>query len=365
MKILAFETSCDDTSVAIFENEKLLAIKTASQIKIHNLTWWVVPEVAAREHANIIFEVIEDVLKQAKINLEEINYIWVTTNPWLIPSLLTWVTVASSFSQFLKIPIIPINHIQAHIFANFLERKESDIKFPLVCLTVSWGHNDIFFMKNMWNFEKIWSSWDDAAWELFDKAAKMMNLSYPWWPIISEYAKKYSFSKKENKLDLFPRVWLEKDKYNFSFSWLKTAIKREVDKRKLKIFNKNSKEKFLKDIWKANKKELKFLENIKLEEKDIIELSYEIENAITEVLAYKLINAAKNYNTKNILLAWWVSANDKLKNILEKICKEKWYYFLSPKKKNYSMDNAAMVGILTYYKIKYKKFEKKIWALDI
>ncbi len=363
IKILAFETSCDDTSVAIFENEKLIFMDTKSQISIHNITWWVVPEVAAREHANVIFEVIENVLKESKINLEEIDYISVTTNPWLIPSLLTWITVASSFSEILKIPIIPINHIEAHIFANFLERKESDIKFPLVCLTVSGGHNDIYFMKDMWNFEKIWSSTDDAAWELFDKVAKMLNLWYPWGPIISEYAKR--FSAKKDKYGLFPRVWLDKEKYDFSFSGLKTNIKREVDKRKLKKYElENSVKKDI-IIEKVTKKELKFLENIILDEKDLIEISYETENAITEVLTYKLINAAKNYNTKNILLAWWVSANDKLKNSLEEICEKKWYTFLSPKKKKYSMDNAAMVGILSYYKIKYKKFEEKIWVLEI
>ena len=364
MKILAFETSCDDTSVAIFENEKLLAMDTASQIKIHNKTGGVVPEIAAREHANVIFEVINNILDQAKISLEEIDYIWVTTNPGLIPSLLTWVTVASTFSEILKIPIIPINHIEAHIFANYLERKENDVKFPLVCLTVSGGHNDIYFMENMWSLEKVGSSKDDAAWELFDKVAKMMNLWYPWWPVISKYAAKYE-KNKENKKDLFPRVWLKKDEYDFSFSGLKTNIKREVDRRKLKKYELENSVKKEIIIEKVTKKELKFLQEIILDEKDLIEISYETENAITEVLVYKLINAAKNYWVKNILLAGWVSANDKLKNSLEKNCREKKYTFLSPVKKVYSMDNAAMVGILTYYKIKYQKFEEKIGVLEI
>ena len=146
MKILAFETSCDDTSIAIFENEKLLAMNTDSQIKIHNQTWWVVPEVAAREHANVIFDVLQKTLDDAGLLIEDIDYIWVTTNPGLLPSLLTWTTVASTISLTKNIPIIPIDHIQAHIFANFLERKESDIQFPLVCLTVSGGHNDIYFV---------------------------------------------------------------------------------------------------------------------------------------------------------------------------------------------------------------------------
>ncbi len=344
MKILAFETSCDDTSIAIFENENLLAMETASQIKIHNLTWWVVPEVAAREHANSIFSVLEKVLQKAKVSLEEINYIWVTTNPWLIPSLLTWITVASTISTVLKIPIIEINHIEAHIFSNFLERKEEEIKFPLVCLTVSGWHNDIYFMKNMWEIEKIWSTTDDSSGEAFDKVAKMMWLSYPWWPIISELANKRPplnpLLRKEgtSKKGLFPRVWLEKNKFDFSFSGLKSSVKREIDKR--------------------------ILENGNLSEEDKIEISYEFQEAITEVLAYKLINYAIKNNISNIALAWWVSANDKLKEKIINLSDKK-LNFIYPVKKLYCMDNAAMVWILTYYRIKYSKFEEKIWSLEI
>lgn len=137
MKILAFETSCDDTSIAIFENDTLLAMETKSQVKIHNITGGVVPEVAAREHANAIFDVLDVVLQRTQLKLQDIDYIAVTKEPGLIPSLLTGVTVASTLSIALQIPIIPIHHIQAHIFANYLERKEHDIVFPLVCLTVS------------------------------------------------------------------------------------------------------------------------------------------------------------------------------------------------------------------------------------
>lgn len=137
MRILAFETSCDDTSIALFKNEVLIFMHTASQIKIHNETGGVVPEVASREHANSIFGVLEQVLHDGSVELSDIDYIAVTTHPGLIPSLLTGTTVASTISQTLQIPILPIDHIEAHIFSNFLERIESDIVFPLVCLTVS------------------------------------------------------------------------------------------------------------------------------------------------------------------------------------------------------------------------------------
>ena len=114
MKILAFETSCDDTSIALFEDNNLIFMDTESQIKIHLETWWVVPEVAAREHANAIFNVLDKVLKNTNTTLNEIDYIWVSTTPWLLPSLLTWTSVASTISTVLNIPIIAINHIQAH-----------------------------------------------------------------------------------------------------------------------------------------------------------------------------------------------------------------------------------------------------------
>lgn len=336
MKILAFETSCDDTSVAIFEDDKLIAMDTASQIKIHNITWWVVPEVAAREHANSIFKVLDNVLKKVKtshqtsflkgdpvatFSLKDIDYIAVTKTPGLMPSLLTWITVAKTLWNILKKEVIEINHIEAHIFANFLERKKENIKYPLACLTVSWWHNEIYYMRNMWNFEKIGWTTDDASWEAFDKVAKMMWLWYPGWPIISKLASEYDWKNT----NLFPRVWLVKDEFNFSFSGLKSAVKREVDKRILK--------------------------NWELSLDDKKEISFEFENAVIEVLSYKLINAWKKLWLKNIMLAWWVSANDKLIEQISKKAIENNFDFIYPVKKIYSWDNAAMVWINAYYKI--------------
>ena len=346
MKILAFETSCDDTSIAIFEDEKLLYIETASQIKIHNITGWVVPEVAAREHANSIFEVLNTVLEKTEITLKQIDYIGVTTNPWLLPSLLTWTTVASTISTVLNIPILPINHIQAHIFANFLEREETDIQFPLVCLTVSGWHNDIYFMENMWDLEKVGSTTDDASWEAFDKVAKMMWLEYPGGPIVSQLADEHSnllTSPKgrgiAQKKPLFPRVWLVKKEANFSFSGLKSAVKREVDRR------------------------IGIAGALSLQDKQ--EISYEFQEAVIEVLAYKLIQVALQKWVKTVLLAWWVSANTRLKEEITRLAQKNNLDFLHPVKNVYSMDNAAMVGILTYYRIKYGQFEKKTGVVKV
>lgn len=351
MIILAIETSCDDTSLAIFQDDVLLSMDTKSQIKIHNLTGGVVPEIAAREHANVIFDVLDTVLQKANVNLDQIDAIWVTTHPWLIPSLLTWVTLAKTLWKMLQIPVHEINHIQAHIFANFLERKESEIVFPLVCLTVSWGHNDIYFMENMWHMQKIGTSWDDAAGESYDKVAKMMWLWYPGWPIISQYASEYSLWGWNN---LFPRVWLKKDEFDFSFSWLKSSVKREIDSRiekNLEILkNSDFSNPIYREIFECQNNWQKILTK-----RDIQEISYEFQNAVNEVLAFKLIQASKEFNTQSILLAGWVSANDNLREKISIHSDKLWKIFLSPVKKVFCMDNAAMIWILTYYKIKYNK----------
>lgn len=350
MIILAIETSCDDTSLAIFRDDQLLAMDTKSQIKIHNLTWGVVPEIAAREHANVIFSVLDTVLKTAQITLSDIDVIWVTTHPWLIPSLLTWIVMAETLWKILQKPVQEINHIQAHIFANFLERKESDITFPLVCLTVSWWHNDIYFMENMWDLQRIGTSWDDAAGESFDKVAKMMGLWYPGWPIISQFAQEYL--KKNQSQNLFPRVFLNKQEYNFSFSGLKSAVKREIEMRILQneniLLTEEKISTYYREIFELQKNG-----QILLTHNDKVEISYEFQNAVNEVLSYKLVQSAKNLGVKNILLAWWVSANDDLREKILQLSSPEWFQFFSPVKKVFCMDNAAMVGILTYYKMKY------------
>lgn len=351
MKILAFETSCDDTSIALFDDDTLVSMHTASQIKLHNQTGWVVPEVASREHANVIFDVLDKVLESWKSTLQDIDYIAVTTHPGLIPSLLTGITVASTLSQSLQLPIIPIDHIQAHIFSNFLERKESEIEFPLVCLTVSGGHNEIYYMSGMWAREKLGQTQDDAAGEAFDKVAKMMWLGYPGGPIISKLASEYSPPQSHSNegeanlgeqgeqvvsnKQLFPRVFLEKSEFWFSFSWLKSAVKREVDER-------------------GN-----------LTDKDKKEISYEFQAAVNEVLTYKLINAAREKRVKTILLAGGVSANDNLNDRIWQEAEKLGLKFFAPKKKLYCMDNAAMIGILAYYKIKYWQYEERIWTVRV
>jgi len=209
-------------------------------------------------------------------------------------------------------------------------------------------------MNSMWELEKLWSSWDDAWWEAFDKVAKMMGLWYPGGPIVSQLSAEYelelkvkwlplhsekSAAEKHAEKTLFPRVWLVKKEHNFSFSGLKSSVKREVDKR-------------IKENWEITLADQR-------------ELSYEFESAITEVLAYKLVQAAKEKRVKTVMLAWGVSANNRLKDEIDKLCKKENLEFIFPSKLVYCMDNAAMVWILTYYRVKHNEFENHIWVVKI
>ena len=178
MYILAFETSCDDTSVAVMQDDVCVALSTRTQLE-HDATGGVVPEVAARSHANAIFPCIDDVLLEAGITLNQIDLIACTDHPGLAPSLLTGLVVADTLALSTGKPILKIDHIESHIFANFLERTESDIIFPAVVLTVSGGHTELYLWKSIFDLEMIGQTHDDAAGECFDKVAKMMGLGFP------------------------------------------------------------------------------------------------------------------------------------------------------------------------------------------
>lgn len=232
-----------------------------------------VPEVAARLHANNIFSVLEEVLGEAKITLEEVDIIACTESPGLMPSLLVGISVAKTLSSTLSIPYIPIDHIEAHMFANYIGRETNDIPFPSICLTVSGGHNELYLWKSMFEREKIGETLDDSAGEAFDKVAKMMGLEYPGGPIIGKLASEYIGVFRS----IFPKVLLDKNGHDFSFSGLKSAVKREVDKRTLN--------------------------NISLSEQDICEIAFEFEQTVVNILSHKLFHAAEAYNISSVVLA--------------------------------------------------------------
>jgi N6-L-threonylcarbamoyladenine synthase len=330
MYILAFETSCDDTSVAVMRDRELLSMSTRTQLE-HDATGGVVPEVAARSHANAIFPCIHDALSDARITLDQIDIIACTRSPGLAPSLLTGIVVAETLALSLSKPLIWIDHIEAHMYANFLERDTEDIDFPNLTLTVSGGHTEIYLWKSLYEFELIAQTRDDAAGECFDKVAKMMGLGFPGGAKIARlsqaFAERTSEWERLTAEKLFPRG-LSGDGLDFSFSGMKSAIKRYID-----------------SIWE-------------LTERDRERIAYATETAITDVLASKLIQAAEQYEICHIALAGGVSANTRLKDILTTVAETRDWTFVAPRKILYSMDNAAMVGMRAYYE--YRTISEKL-----
>lgn len=179
MYLLAFETSCDDTSVAILQDGEVVDMETRSQTKAHNQTQGVVPEVAARLHADAVFEALGALLERTRLTLADIHVIACTNRPGLLPSLLVGMTVTKTLAHLLKIPLIWVNHIEAHIFANLIERDTDADMFPAICLTVSGGHNELYRWDSLFSLTLLGATQDDAAGEAFDKVAKMLGLGYP------------------------------------------------------------------------------------------------------------------------------------------------------------------------------------------
>lgn len=279
-----------------------------------------VPEVAARLHANVIFDVLAEVLQLGNVRLPDIGYVDCTSEPGLLPSLLVGKTVAKTLAHGLGIPLQWIHHIEGHIFANLLERGIDELTFPAVVLTVSGGHNELYLWKSLYEWELLGQTRDDAAGEAFDKVAKAMGLGFPGGPIVAKYASEHVGAFRR----IFPVPLLESDSLDFSFSGLKSAVRREIESRKI-----------------AN--------SGFLEESDLREIAFEFEQSIVAVLATKLDRAAKKTGVSTIMLAGGVSANDFLRQTLERMAKNEGYTFFAPVKKVYSMDNAAMIGIRGHY----------------
>ncbi len=326
IKTLAIETSCDDTSIwiisfdeNIFQTKKILAY---SQIDDHQKYGWVVPEIASRLHSEKIIKVLQTIWFS---NISKVDFISVTTHPWLPWSLVVGKAVANLLWQRFKKPVIEVNHIHGHIFSLFLERNIHEIKFPMMVLTASGGHNDLYLVENFWNkfhITKVWNTLDDAAWECFDKVSRMLWWPYPWWLRIAQKALKW----KPNPNFQFKRIFLSADKFEFSFSGMKSQVS---------FLLKN-----LEKDW------------TKLNEKIICDIAYEFQEAVIEVLAKKLIKSWIKYWVETLGIAWWVSCNDRLREYLnEQIWKKGNIDTIKPTKKIYSTDNGAMIwaaGILKY-----------------
>lgn len=320
--ILAIESSCDDTSIAIMNNRKVLANVTANQ-QIHAEYGGVVPEFASRAHQQNIIPIVEKALSIAKVKLAELDAIAFTAGPGLLGSLLVGTSFAKSLSLALDKPLIEVNHMQAHILAHLIENEEGRYpNFPFLCLTVSGGHSQIVKVNSPYNFELIGETLDDAAGEAFDKAGKIMGLDYPAGPIIDQLAQDgnphaFEFAK--------PKV----ADYNYSFSGLKTSIlyflKKELTKNPAFI--------------QENKHDL----------------AASIQSRIVEILLEKLILASENLGIDEIAIAGGVSANSGLRKALKEMeLAKNWRVFIPPMQ--YCTDNGAMIGIAAHYKYQAQDF---------
>ncbi len=328
IKTLAIETSCDDTSVGIvsfdWQTFAVDALLAYSQIQDHQKYWGVVPEIASRLHYDKILEVIKNIGLDM---IKDVDFVSVTVHPWLPGSLVVGKAVASLISSYFTKPLVHVNHIYWHLFSLLLDRKTSDIQFPLVVLTASGGHNDIYVVTDSaveeahqfgwYRIKKVWYTLDDAAGECFDKVARMLWGPYPGGQRISEKALQW----KPNSDVEFKRIFLSKDEFEFSFSWMKSQVSfllKELEKK-----------------WTPLTEEL------------ICDIAYEFQEAVVEVMVKKLVRAGIAFDVKTLWLAGGVSCNDRLREYLQQYAKEKIpdAIVLRPTKKVYSTDNAAMIGL--------------------
>jgi N6-L-threonylcarbamoyladenine synthase len=315
MYILGIESSCDDTSIAILKDKEILVNLISSQ-HFHSKYGGIVPELASRAHLEVISELLIDALKQANLSMTDINAIGVTTNPGLVGSLLVGANFAKGLSIKYKIPVVPVNHIEGHIYSGNIQFP--DLDFPLISLVVSGGHTAIFKINSYKDYELIGSTIDDAAGEAFDKIAKLIGKTYPGGPIIDKLAK----SGNAKKYD-FPRSLKHQKSYNFSFSGLKTSVRYFVQKE--------------------------FPNGLK--EEDLPDICASVQEAIVDILVYKTILASKEYNIKTIVIGGGVSANSRLREQFNEYKKEQ-YQIIIPDME-YCLDNAAMIGNIALNKFKY------------
>lgn len=323
--ILAIESSCDDTSCAVLKNDAVLANVTANQ-KIHEQYGGVIPELASRDHQKNIVPVVDAAIQKAGVKISQISAIAFTKGPGLMGSLLVGASFAKSMAMALQVPLIEVNHMQAHILAHFIKDTNKNTSktpsFPFLCLTVSGGHTQIVKIHSHLDFELLGETIDDAVGEAFDKAAKLIGLPYPGGPMVDKLAQsgnpnKFTFST--------PHV----NDLNYSFSGIKTSF----------LY-------FIQNNVKTNPDFIK--ENIN-------DICASYQNHLIKVLLHNLEMAAKRHQVNDIAISGGVSANSELRKQITALGeKNKWNVFIPPFE--YCTDNAAMIGITAYYKYLKQEF---------
>lgn len=331
MRFLSIETSCDETSLAVFEGKKMLSHLVASQAELHAKTGGVVPEVASRAHLEIIFPLLNETLSRAHTKLNELEAIAVTAGPGLLGALLVGVEVARTLGSVLEIPVYPINHMEGHLLANFANK---EWPLPALALVVSGGHSMLVLMRGHGKYKIIGETVDDAAGEAFDKVAKLLGLGYPGGPAISRAAE-----DGDPKRFTFPRGMIASKNYNFSFSGLKTAV-----------------------LYATAEMELTSEPNL------VNDFAASFQEAVIDVLVSKTSRAIDEFYPKTLMLGGGVAANNLLRERITALAHEKKLKLSIP---DFTLctDNAAMIGLAAYYKIEEGVRPKKVfdatssWAL--
>jgi len=320
--ILSIDTSCDETSVAITQGRRIISNVLFSQVKIHAPYGGVYPMLAKREHLSKIGPAVNLALKRARLNTSDLTAIAVTYGPGLAPALEVGLNHARQLANSLSLPLIPVDHIEGHIYSAFAEnsqgKPERPFLFPLLAYVVSGGHTELVLLKKHLTYEILGETLDDAAGEALDKAARILGLGYPGGAIIERLAKQGDPSRYSLPLPMQRRLNLE-----FSYSGLKTAFKRLVDQ--------------LSETEKTA---------------NLPHLAASFQSAIIQSLVYKLTQALSLYQPRSLCLGGGVAANTALKQALRAVARKHQLPFFFPYWKSISTDNAAMIGIVAGYKLK-------------
>lgn len=313
--ILGIETSCDETSAAIVKNGRTLLFEvTSSQIDIHRIFGGVVPEIASRNHLQMLPYVVSEALCKANITIDEIDAVGVTHGPGLVGALLVGLSYAKALAYASKKTLIGVHHIKGHIAANYLQYP--DLKPPFLGLVVSGGHTNIVHVRNYCDIDTLGKTIDDAAGEAYDKVARVLGFAYPGGPEIDKHAKK-------GKTDAiaFPRVMLEAGSLDFSFSGLKSAVLNYLNSMDMK--------------------------NMEINSNDV---SASFQEAVIDVLVEKTHMAAQKTALKTIALSGGVAANSRLKQRMKQMAEQNGYMLYIPQPK-YCTDNASMIASCAYYEM--------------
>lgn len=318
MNILGIDTSCDDTSVGVVaDNRRVLSNVVHSQVEMHSPYGGVVPELASREHLRNIMVVVQEALLRADLRMGDLDGIAVTVGPGLVGSLLVGLYYAKSLSYSYNIPLIAINHLEGHILSIFLEEKAPS--FPFVALTVSGGHTSLYHVKGYGQYLLIGQTLDDAAGEAFDKVAKILGLGYPGGVVIETQARAGNMERIN-----FPRAYLAKDSFDFSFSGLKTAVSLYVKK------------------WNENSKETRGV--------SLADIAASFQESVMDVLVRKVMMARRQMDVSTIVVAGGVACNNRLRaRLLDAAASEDIQVFFP--RPAFCTDNGAMIAMVGYHRL--------------